>query len=135
MLVACPLLDWSNARKVVGGHTHSKEHMNSITRADHFVRICRKEEQYVVEFGSTAYRQKVQKNREALAAIIEAIILCGQQNISMSKSFTFSSPPEETYGVVETVSMIIRPFIIPLYLVISLLSYSGIEVFSEYNFP
>jgi hypothetical protein len=46
--------------------------MNSITRADHYVRICRKEEQNVVEFGSTAYRQKVQKNREALAAIIEA---------------------------------------------------------------
>jgi hypothetical protein len=54
------LIDWSNTRKVVDGHTHSKELMNSITRADHFVRICRKEEQYVVEFGSTAYRQKVQ---------------------------------------------------------------------------
>jgi hypothetical protein len=53
VLVARPLIDWSNARKVVDGHTHSKEHMNSITRADHFVRIW-KEEQNVVEFGSTA---------------------------------------------------------------------------------
>lgn len=61
MLVARPLIDWSNARKVVDGHTRSEEHMDSITRADHFVRICRKEEQNVVEFGSTAYRQKVQK--------------------------------------------------------------------------
>jgi hypothetical protein len=135
MLVGCPLIDWSNARKVVDGHTHSKEQMNSITRADHFVRICRKEEQNVVKFGSTAYRQKVQKNREALAAIIEATILCGQKIISMSKSVTISSPPEETYGVVEIASMNIRPFNIPLYLVISLLAYSGIEVFSEYNFP
>lgn len=83
VLVARPLIDWSNAKKVVDGHTRSEEHMDSITRADHFVRICRKEEQNVVEFGSTAYRQKVQKNREALAAIIEAIILCGQQNIAL----------------------------------------------------
>jgi hypothetical protein len=77
VLVACPLIYWSNARKVVDGHTHSKEHMNSITRADHYVRICRKEEQNVVEFGSTAYRQKVQKNREA--AIIEATFFVGNK--------------------------------------------------------
>jgi hypothetical protein len=57
--------------------------MNSITKADHFVRICRKEEQNGVEFVSTAYWQKVQKNREALAVIIEAIFFCGQQNISI----------------------------------------------------
>jgi hypothetical protein len=55
-------------------------------------------------------------------------IFGGQQNISMSKSVSFSSPPEETYGV------IIRPFTISLYLVIFLLSYNGIKVFSEYNF-
>jgi hypothetical protein len=59
VLVARPLIDWSNARKVVDGHTLSKEHMNSITRSDHFVRIW-KEEQNVVELGSTAYQQKVQ---------------------------------------------------------------------------
>jgi hypothetical protein len=52
--------------------------MNSITRADHFVRIW-EEEQNVVEFGSTAYRQKVQKNREKLAAIIEAIFFVGNK--------------------------------------------------------
>lgn len=52
----------------------------------------------------------------------------------MGKSvLTFSSPPEETYGVVETGSIsLIRPFTIALYLVIFRLSYDGIEVFSEH---
>jgi hypothetical protein len=45
----------------------------------------------------------------------------------MRKSVNFSSPPEETFGV------IFRPFNISLYLVISLISYDRIEVFSWYN--
>ena len=83
VLVSRPLTDWSNAKKVVDGHKCSADHLTSMTKADHLVRICNKEEQSILEFGSTAYKNKVQKNRQALSAIIEAIILCGRQNIAL----------------------------------------------------
>ena len=83
ILVARPLTDSSNAKKVVEGHKHSKQHLNALTKADHFVKICKKEQQNVIEFGSTAYRNIVKRNRQALTAIIEAIIVCGRQNIAL----------------------------------------------------
>lgn len=51
--------------------------------ADIFVKICRKEEQCIVEFGSDAYIKKVFNNRQALASIIQGIIVCGRQNLAL----------------------------------------------------
>lgn len=83
VLVARPLTDWSNAKRVVDSHKNSKEHLNALAMSDNFVKICNKEEQSIVEFGSDAYRKKVFNNRQALVSIIEGIIVCGRQNLAL----------------------------------------------------
>jgi hypothetical protein len=83
VLVGRPLTDWSNAKQIVESHKCSKDHDHALVKADHFVKICNKEELSIAEFGSTAYKNKVQNNRQVLTATIEAIILCGQQNIAI----------------------------------------------------
>jgi hypothetical protein len=80
VLVARPLTKWCRQRKrVLDSHKNSKEHFNALTKANRFVKINRKEEQNVAEFGSTAYRNKVERNRQTFTAIIEVIIICGRQ--------------------------------------------------------
>lgn len=82
-LVTRPLTDWSNAKRIVDIHVKSEDHQNAIFKAKHFIKICNKEEQNILEFGSNAYKNKVKKNREILVSIIGAVIVCGRQNLAL----------------------------------------------------
>lgn len=53
-----------------------------MTKADSFIKICKNQEQSVVEFGSKAYREKVERKTKALISIIKTIILLVKQNIA-----------------------------------------------------
>ncbi|XP_045169561.1 uncharacterized protein LOC123532237 [Mercenaria mercenaria] len=81
-LVAKPLVDWSNVSRIIGMHKKSPDHNNAMTKADKFMKICQNQEKSVVEFGSNAYRNKVEKNKKALTSIVKTIVLLGKQNIA-----------------------------------------------------
>ena len=83
--VTKPLKDWSNAKKQVDAHLTSTDHKTAATRARDYLKVCTKEKHSINEHISQAYKDTVDQNRQALSAIIETIVLCDKQNISLHK--------------------------------------------------
>ncbi|KAJ8320555.1 hypothetical protein KUTeg_002142, partial [Tegillarca granosa] len=78
-----PLTDWSNAKKVVDTHLGTKEHMRAVELSKNFLRVCKNDAPSIAEKISSAYKEKIERNRSALISIIKTIILCGKQNIAL----------------------------------------------------
>ena len=70
-----PFMDWSNAKKAVGKHTRSKSHLIAQECASSFVSVCMNEQESVVECLSKSYKEKIERNRKILAAMISSTIL------------------------------------------------------------
>lgn len=67
--------------RVVGYH-QGLEHTNAMTRVDKFMKICNNQEKSIVEFGSNAYREKVDRNKQTFS-VVKTIVLLGKQNIAL----------------------------------------------------
>lgn len=81
ILVSKPLVDWSNAKKILDAHCTSSSHRTAVTLAREFMKVCNEHQVSVRQQLSKAYNDKIERNKSVLSSIIKTIILCGQQNI------------------------------------------------------
>lgn len=83
ILISNPLVDWSNARKILDRHKASKTHFGSVHNSQEFVKVFEGKQDSVYQRISKVYNDKILENRYVLGEIIKIIILCGRQNISL----------------------------------------------------
>lgn len=76
--------DWANLGRCVSRHLQdgSKHHEN-VRAAEEFLRITDGKKFSILESMSESYNSKIKRNREILSCIIDAIVLCGQQNLAL----------------------------------------------------
>ena len=85
-------IDWKNA---VGGkcgnfkkHEQCKQHQDAQQQATEFLRVCdSKERKNVYSFLSTAYKEKIERNRKILLSIVDVIVTLGKRNIGLRGSW------------------------------------------------
>ncbi|MES9884352.1 MAG: DUF4371 domain-containing protein, partial [Sedimenticola sp.] len=61
----------------------SADHKSSVVKAASFAAVNTDPQNSIAIQLSTAYKQKIERNRSALGSIIRAILLCGRQNIPL----------------------------------------------------
>lgn len=83
VLVTRPLLDWSNAKRMLEAHEMSADHRTAVSRASEFLKVCNQQQGSVRQQLSKAYNDKVEKNKAALVSIVHTLLLCGRQNIAL----------------------------------------------------
>ncbi|WAR22460.1 hypothetical protein MAR_016434, partial [Mya arenaria] len=83
VLVSAPLTDWSNITKNIAGHKKSSSHASATEAADNFVAIMEGQKKDIMSTLSSSHIMLVEKNRQVLVSIVDAIVLCGQQNIAL----------------------------------------------------
>ncbi|KAJ8320059.1 hypothetical protein KUTeg_001646 [Tegillarca granosa] len=57
--------------------------MRAVELSKNFLRVCKNDAPSIAEKISSAYKEKIERNRSALISIIKTIILCGKQNIAL----------------------------------------------------
>ncbi|XP_033731590.1 zinc finger MYM-type protein 1-like [Pecten maximus] len=82
-LVSTAVTKWSNLGKYIKRHIISKCHDGACNSADQFMRIHNGKEPSVLSQLDSGHAALVKRNRHSLQAIIEVIMLCGRQNISL----------------------------------------------------
>lgn len=75
--------DPSNIGKLVKAHAQSSIHANSSEAAANFLAVIEGKQKDILCQLSSAHDQAVKKNREILVAIVDTIIVCGQQNVAI----------------------------------------------------
>ena len=78
-LISAPFKDWKNAvgakRSILTNHEPTKCHMNSMLAAENSMLVTRREKESIKESLNRSYSENVQKNRDALCSILDAVIL------------------------------------------------------------
>ena len=82
-LVRTVLRDWSNISKTVVSHSKSESHLSNCEAADNFLAVMKGDKKDICCTMSSPYNAAVEKNRNILVSIVEAIIFCGKQNIAI----------------------------------------------------
>lgn len=82
-LTAVPVTDPSNIGKLIKSHASSPLHSDSCEAAHNFVEILEGKKKDILSSISKAHDEQVEQNRRILTAIVDTIILCGQQNIAI----------------------------------------------------
>ena len=78
-----PLTDWGNISRMFQRHETLKSHEDSLSAADHFLKVVEGKTKDVSRQVSSSYDKTVTKNRKILGIIIETIVLCGNQNVAL----------------------------------------------------
>lgn len=79
-----PQSDWANIGRDVKRHTQqTSNHHKNVQSAEEFIRIREGEKPDICMSMSQAYNDTVAKNRCILECIIDALIVCGKQNIAI----------------------------------------------------
>ena len=83
-------IDWKNAvgdkRGNFKKHEQCKQHQDAQQQATEFLRVCdSKERKDVYSFLSTAYKEKIERNRKILLSIVDVIVTLGKRNIGLRK--------------------------------------------------
>lgn len=81
-LASAPATDPSNIGKMIGKHQSSKRHLQSQEAADNFISIMKGDKKDINSCLSSKFNSLVEKNRQILVSIVDAIVLCGKQNIA-----------------------------------------------------
>lgn len=81
-LVAKPFIKWKDATEKFNEHQATSYHKKCQIYAENFSNIMSGGEDIACKIDSNR-RREIQRNREALVPIIETIIFCGQQEISL----------------------------------------------------
>jgi hypothetical protein len=77
-----PLRDWSNAKKLADKHLLTENHRSAQHRASEFIRVCQGKKSTVITALSQAHAEQAKRNMRALKIIVEALVVCGKQNIA-----------------------------------------------------
>lgn len=82
-LVKCKFDNWKKAKEILRQHGESKYHIDSVIVAENFLKVAKNEVPAITEKLNHDRAEKIKKNRKNIEPIVEAIILCGQQEIAL----------------------------------------------------
>lgn len=82
-LVKVKFDNWKKAKEWFKVHGECKYHVNSVSQALDFLKFMSDRSRSVINIIDKDRKMQVQKNRNNLQPIIEAIILCGRQEIAL----------------------------------------------------
>ena len=81
-LVVSPLTRYGNAKEAFRAHELILFHKEATAKSDAFIDAIENGKN-IIQVGNSAVKRLMEKNRVVLRSIIESIILCRRQNISM----------------------------------------------------
>ena len=82
-MVSIAATDISNLPKTLKKHSTCDLHIHSLEAAEIFKRVMTGAQKDICASMSSSYNAIVEKNRLILLAIVETVILCGRQNLSL----------------------------------------------------
>ncbi|XP_029342513.1 uncharacterized protein LOC115033649 [Acyrthosiphon pisum] len=82
-LVTIPLSLYKKAKENFKAHQNNDYHKNCVFKSDNFISVMNGKIQNIETTLDTAMTRKVEQNRQKLIPIIETILFCGLQNISL----------------------------------------------------
>lgn len=82
-LVTVPLSLYKKAIENFKTHQNNEYHKNWVLKSDNFISVMTGKTQNIETALDTAMTRKVEQNRQKLIPIIETILFCGLQNISL----------------------------------------------------
>ncbi|XP_060882117.1 52 kDa repressor of the inhibitor of the protein kinase-like [Metopolophium dirhodum] len=82
-LVTIPLSLYKKAKENFKAHKNNDYHKNCVFKSDNFISVMNGKIQNIETTLDTAMTRKVEQNRQKLIPIIETILFCGLQNISL----------------------------------------------------
>lgn len=102
-LVSRPCTDWKHALEIFDSHQKTGYHRESQSAADDFVKAFSSSAPTVADQLDSARKFQVKENRKRLAPIIDTIIFCGRQGLSLrghndSGPLGLSTVPSENEG-------------------------------------
>ena len=80
---AVAVTDPSNLGKMIKIHASSEIHLSSSDKAEHFIGVMKGEKKGIDRQMNSSYGAVIEKNRQILLGIVDAIILCGKQNLAL----------------------------------------------------
>ena len=83
MLVTKPLTNFQKALEILSKHHNKQFHRSSVVQMEEFLKVMQNEQPSIRRRLSEALEQQIATNRHKLRSIVETIILCGRQNISL----------------------------------------------------
>lgn len=75
--------DWSNIGRLAQHHDRSGAHFDALAKGDNFLRLASGAQRDICGQLSSQVQDTIERNRKILGAIIDVIVLCGQQNIAL----------------------------------------------------
>ena len=81
--VTSPVSDWSNVHNYIKRRERLDSHSHNEQSALHFVDVKDSKKEPVTSLLSSKHKEDIDRNRHILNQIIEVLILCGRQNISI----------------------------------------------------
>jgi hypothetical protein len=81
--VTSPVSDWSNVYNYIKRHERLDSHSHNEQSALHFVDVKDSKKEPVTSLLSSMHKEDIERNRHIINQIIEVLILCGRQNISI----------------------------------------------------
>ena len=83
VLVKTPLINFSNAPRILRDHDAHHNHDGAKTAANNFLAIQSGESKSIESVLDTKYNEMVERNRSIVVRIIDAIVFCGEQNLPL----------------------------------------------------
>lgn len=82
-LVKKPFRNWKHATETFKSHSSLQYHLKCLIDADNFLSIKKNPSLSIESKLDTSHAKQVMENRKNIIPIIEALTLCGNQNISI----------------------------------------------------
>ena len=83
ILVQRPLTNFTKALELLDKHTAKSYHKTAVVRFDDFVKVMRGQQPNICQRLDKVAAARIASNRQKLRSIVETIVLCGRQNISL----------------------------------------------------
>jgi len=83
--------NWKHAVETFDKHSKLQYHLNCVSDADHFTEVSKNRTLSVENQVNTERKKQIIENRQNIEPIVEAIILCGKQDIALRGHRDFGS--------------------------------------------
>ena len=98
-LIDTGFADWKNAvgqkRGTFNIHSESDVHSNATVAAENYIKVCSAEMKPINSFISSAYAEKVERNRKILESLIDIILLCAQRGFPLRGNWNTEDTAED----------------------------------------
>ena len=82
-MVSSKFASWKNALEVFNSHSNAEYHTTAMVDGDTFVYMMTHKTENIQHRLDNSLAQQVAQNRSRLVPIIEAVIVCGRQEIAL----------------------------------------------------